>query len=64
MVGAMRVTRIRVTDADKLKVGEEMGWFNLGSTIVMLVEAKNVEEWKVGVGSRVSYGDPIFEYVK
>lgn len=37
MVGALNVTRIHITEEKKLQRGEELGYFNLGSTIVMIV---------------------------
>jgi phosphatidylserine decarboxylase len=43
MVGAFNVTRIQITDKQDLKMGDELGYFNLGSTIVMLIETKNVK---------------------
>ena len=42
MVGALNVMRIIVTDEPELKKGDELGYFNLGSTIVMIVEAWGV----------------------
>lgn len=43
MVGAFNVTRIEITDQQALKIGDELGYFNLGSTIVMLIEAKGIK---------------------
>ena len=37
MVGAKNVTRINVTQQKRVKAGQEMGCFNLGSTIVLLL---------------------------
>jgi phosphatidylserine decarboxylase len=37
MVGALNVTRIHITEEKELKRGDELGYFNLGSTIVMIV---------------------------
>jgi phosphatidylserine decarboxylase len=38
MVGALNVGRIIVQEGMTFKKGEELGYFNLGSTIVMLIE--------------------------
>jgi len=62
MVGAFNVTRIEITEKQSLKLGEELGYFNLGSTIVMLIETKGIKEWKIKEGQRVKYGEPLFEY--
>lgn len=43
MVGALNVSRIVVASKESFERGEELGYFNLGSTIVMLVEAKNIK---------------------
>ena len=40
LVGAKNVSKIQVTQEKKLAAGQEMGWFNLGSTIVLLAEVK------------------------
>jgi phosphatidylserine decarboxylase len=37
MVGALNVTRIHITEEKKLRRGDELGYFNLGSTIVMII---------------------------
>lgn len=37
MVGALNVMRIHLTDKNKLERGDELGYFNLGSTIVMII---------------------------
>ena len=63
MVGALNVMRIIVTDEPELKRGDELGYFNLGSTIVMIVEAKGVDEWAVQPGQKIKYGQPLFKYV-
>jgi len=38
MVGALNVSKIIIDESDKLKKGDELGFFNLGSTIVMIFE--------------------------
>ena len=43
MVGALNVMRIHITEENNLERGDELGYFNLGSTIVMIVEAKDVK---------------------
>jgi len=40
-----------------------LGYFNLGSTIVMIVEVKDLSEWKVQPGSTVRVGEPLLEYI-
>lgn len=42
----------------ELKKGELFGWFEMGSTIVILSE-KNAVEWSVNVDQKVSFGDVI-----
>jgi phosphatidylserine decarboxylase len=42
MVGAMNVGRIIVNEGCNYEKGDELGYFNLGSTIVMLIEAKDI----------------------
>lgn len=37
MVGALNVSRIHITEKSNLSRGDELGYFNLGSTIVMIV---------------------------
>jgi phosphatidylserine decarboxylase len=37
MVGALNVGRIIVRPGKSFKKGDELGYFNLGSTIVMLI---------------------------
>ena len=39
MVGALNVGRIAVNDSDSFPRGSELGYFNLGSTIVMILGA-------------------------
>ena len=43
MVGALNVSRIKLMPKKQFYRGEELGYFNLGSTIVMLIEAKNIK---------------------
>lgn len=50
MVGALNVMRIHITEENHLKRGDELGYFNLGSTIIMIVEAKDVTELLVNAG--------------
>ena len=47
MVGALNVSRIHIIDQLSLSRGDELGYFNLGSTIVLIVEAKGIKEWKI-----------------
>ena len=56
LVGALNVSKIHVNSLSKFNYGQELGYFNLGSTIVMLFEAKNVKEWKIKEGDKVKYG--------
>jgi phosphatidylserine decarboxylase len=37
MVGALNVMRINITEQNNLKRCDELGYFNLGSTIIMIV---------------------------
>lgn len=62
MVGALNVMRIHITENNNLARGDELGYFNLGSTIIMIVEAKDIKEWKVQPGQRIKVGEPLFEY--
>jgi phosphatidylserine decarboxylase len=50
MVGALNVMRIHITEENHLKRGDELGYFNLGSMIIMIVEAKDVTELLVNAG--------------
>ena len=63
LVGALNVSRIKLVNKKVFGRADELGYFNLGSTIVMLVEAKGVKEYKVKEGERVQYGQALFEYV-
>jgi len=63
MVGALNVTKIHLNEKDKLNFGDELGYFRLGSTIVMLFEAKGIKEWKVKAGDRVQVGQSLLEVV-
>ena len=58
MVGALNVGRIVVRPGKSFKKGDELGYFNLGSTIVMLIEGKDLE-WKIHEGQKVRFGDII-----
>ncbi len=46
----------------ELKKGEMFGWFEMGSTIVILSQ-KNSINWKVHIDQKVSFGDVIGELV-
>lgn len=63
MVGALNVMRIHITEQDALKRGDELGYFNLGSTIVMIIEAKDVKELMAAQGSKIKVGEPLFQYI-
>ncbi len=56
MVGALNVMRIHITDQNHLERGDELGYFNLGSTIVMIVEAKGVKQLLASIGSKIKVG--------
>lgn len=43
MVGALNVSRIHFEELLTAKRGQELGYFNLGSTIVLLVEANEIK---------------------
>lgn len=45
-VGALNVGRIVIKDKQKFVKGEEIGYFNLGSTIVLLIESPNLD-WRI-----------------
>lgn len=49
-------TRTRKLPAD-LRMGEEVGMFKLGSTIVMVFEASSNMEWNVKQGDKVKVGE-------
>ena len=59
MVGALNVGRIVVQEDMSFARGEELGFFNLGSTIVMIFEAPNIDSWHIQEGEKVRYGDSI-----
>ena len=46
MVGALNVGRIILDQGMDFKKGDELGYFNLGSTIVMLFETKGIKQWQ------------------
>lgn len=56
MVGALNVMRIHITEENNLERGDELGYFNLGSTIVMIIEAKDVQQLVAFPGSKVKVG--------
>ncbi len=56
MVGALNVMRINITEKNNLNRGDELGYFNLGSTIIMIAEVEGIKEWKVEAGQKVKYG--------
>ena len=58
MVGALNVGRIVVEEKEQFKRGEELGHFNLGSTIVMIFEAPQVE-WVKREGEAVRFGESL-----
>jgi phosphatidylserine decarboxylase len=64
LVGALNVSRILLASKSVFNRGDELGYFDLGSTIVMLVEAKGLKELMVKEGEHVQYGQPIFEYTE
>ena len=53
---ALNVGRIIVQEKEMFQRGEEVGYFNLGSTIVMIFEAPEVAEWVKREGEAVRYG--------
>lgn len=63
MVGALNVMRIHITEENHLQRGDELGYFNLGSTIIMIVEAKDVTDLLVTPGQKVKVGEPLFKYL-
>lgn len=58
MVGALNVGRIIVKEGKRFQKGDELGYFNLGSTIVMLIEGKDLE-WQIQEGQKVRFTDVI-----
>lgn len=55
---------IRNEEGILIKKGEEIGKFNLGSTIVMLFEADENFEFTVTAGEKVKYGQVIGKHKK
>lgn len=41
------------------EAGQEMGKFNIGSTIVLFLEAKGDVKWLCSEGEKVLYGAPL-----
>ncbi len=58
MVGALNVGRIIVRQGKRFQKGDELGYFNLGSTIVMLIEGKDLD-WQIEEGQKVRFTDVI-----
>lgn len=56
MVGALNVGDIVLNEKNTYAKGEEVGYFNLGSTIVMIVESNPNLKWNKKVGEKVLYG--------
>ncbi len=63
LVGALNVGRIVVKDKTVFEKGEEIGYFNLGSTIVLLFESPQIE-WQVGEKEKVKYNQIIGKVAK
>lgn len=61
MVGALNVGRIIVKENEMFERGSELGYFNLGSTIVMIFEAPPITQWFKKEGDKVCYGEPLCE---
>lgn len=58
----MNVSQIEIDETKTtIQKGAEIGLFNLGSTIVMIFEAKNIKQWLVKEGEKVAYGQPLCE---
>ena len=64
MVGALNVGRIMVHENKDFKKGEEVGYFNLGSTIVLVFESKEIKSWEKMEGDKIRFGEPICEFAK
>lgn len=60
MVGAFNVGSIITHEANQFKKGDEVGYFALGSTIIMIFEAPKDHQFKISTGSKVQYSDIIF----
>ena len=58
LVGALNVGRIVVKDKVVFEKGEEIGYFNLGSTIVLLVESPKID-WKIKEKEKIKYNQII-----
>ncbi len=63
LVGALNVGRIVVKDKIVFEKGEEIGYFNLGSTIVLLFESPHIE-WQVSDKEKVRYNQVIGKIAK
>lgn len=61
MVGALNVGRIIVQEHMNLQKGSEIGYFNLGSTIVMIFQAEDIKKWHKKEGDKIRYGDSLCE---
>lgn len=57
MVGALNVGRIKVCENQAFEKGQQLGYFNLGSTIVMIFEAEDIKTWHKKEGDLIRYGD-------
>lgn len=60
LVGAFNVGTIVVHPKEKFEMGEELGMFKLGSTVVMHFEAPPNTKINLQEGEKVRYGDVIF----
>ncbi len=64
VLGDENPLQIRTEKGILVKKGEEIGKFNLGSTIVMLFEADENFKFNVNAGEKVKYGQVIGTHKK
>ena len=48
-----------ITILQTIQRGDELGRFELGSTVVLFFQPEQITEWKVEKGQKVSLGEPI-----
>ncbi|MDR2906197.1 MAG: phosphatidylserine decarboxylase [Helicobacteraceae bacterium] len=59
------ITKIREFEINKnFKFGEELGYFKMGSTIVLIAEKEAIKNTRIEINQKVKFGDLIAEVLK